>query len=488
MTDIILVHPKAQEKEPLYAPLAHLALAAYIQKEYSVTIVDTRIEENYKNKIKKLLQKNPIAVGITSLTGEQIKHGLEIGKFVKKENPNIPIIWGGVHVTFFPVQSLQSPFVDIVVKGEGEKTLYETLKAIENDKDLRDIAGIAYKENSRIHDNKERKFLNMDELPMPAWHLIDVESYIERLSTKSNRRININTSRGCPHRCAFCYNQFFNKGIWRGKSSSLVVDELKFLVEKYKIDEIIFHDDNFPANKKRAIKIAHGIKKEKLDLKWYINMRADYFKREYLRELMKGGLAGLRVGAESGSQRILNMIHKNITISQIMDSALISKEFNLDVSYSFVQGWPSETMEERKKTIALAFQLQKIYPKVFIFPLWIYTPYPGAPLYFEAIKRGFSPPSSLEEWGEFNWGISHLPWIKNSKKIEAIHVMSEFAFYNKNLKMIIKDTKDVGLKRTIMRLGTYSLKPWSKFRLTTDFWLFPYEYLLFKKIRKKISS
>lgn len=487
---VILIYPKTGDRKTIYVPLALLHLAAYLRSKYQVAIVDTRVNKDYKRILSELLNKEPLAVGITALTGKQISYGLEVSRYIKKINPKISLIWGGIHVTFLPKQALENPYIDIVVKKEGEISLYETLSAIQNGSELSKVQGIAYKNNGNIFENTDREFLDMNQLPIPAWDLIDTEVYIRNLSlSRTDRPINITTSRGCPYRCAFCYNLSFNKGRWRGKDASLVIEELKYLVRKYKVNRVIIHDDNFASNRDRALEIAERIKESDLKIIWSITLRICDFKEKFLRELVDAGLYNVRTGGESGSQRILDRLHKDISVEQIIDSANLSKKLGLETIYTFVIGWPEETKDDIRKTIDLIFKLLEINPLSFIHPLYIYTPYPGTDLFQEAKERGFSPPDKLEDWARFHWSRINIPWIREKNIFEAMRTLSKFAFYNRRLQNLretpIKEGK-VYPKIFIYRLGGLFIRRWARFRFKRNFWRFPYECTILKKIMEKI--
>lgn len=486
---VILIQPKTEKKEFVYAPLGLLHLAAYLRSEYEVAIIDFRIQKSYKEILSELLERKPVAIGITAFTGGQILNGLEISEYIKKTRLDIPVIWGGIHATMFPKQTLANPYIDIVVKNEGEITLYETLHSIQNGSELNKVAGIAYKEDSRVFENSDRQFLDMDKLPIPTWDLIDLKPYISNLSIDTmDRPINISTSRGCPYRCTFCYNANFNRSKWRCKNALLVIEELKYLTDRHKVNRIIFHDDNFATDKKRALEIAKRIKQERLNIKWSVTLRIDDVDKRFLLELIEAGMHQLRVGIESGSQRILNMLKKDITVEQIIDSAKILNELDLDVLYSFVIGWPYETEDDRNRTVNLIFKLLKINPLAHIFPLWIYTPYPGTKLYEEARKLGFDTPRSLEEWGNFNWEVANIPWVKDIATVRAMQVLSNFAFYSRSINNLFVgyQSRRVHFKIIIRRIGTLLISWWARFRFKKNFWIFPYEQFILKKIINKV--
>ncbi|MFQ5560414.1 MAG: B12-binding domain-containing radical SAM protein [Nitrospinota bacterium] len=490
MANVVLIHPKAGGDEVFYAPLAMMALAAYIEKDHSVEIIDDRLEGDLFAKLDKSLSSSPEVVGLTALTGGQILRCLKISEYVKKHNPRTSVVWGGVFSTYFPHMVLENSWVDFVVLNEGEQTLQELLTALEGSKNYKDIRGLAYKENGKITENPRREFLDMDTLPMPAWHLIDVPKYIEKLGLSYNERpLNIATTRGCPFRCKFCYNTNFNLRTWRKRSPELVLKEISLLYEKYGINHLVFHDDLFTVDKKRALRISKMVREKEFKLSWTVTHRANQFDPKFLSELRKMGRLLLRVGAESGSAEMLNSIYKDITVESMLKAAKVAREAGVDVIYSFVMGWPGETEEHLKETIGLMFKLQEVNPDVSFYPLWIYIPYPGTPLYEEALKRGFIPPKTLEDWGQYSWDRVKIPWIEKVAEKENMHQLSRIAFSNRKTSEIFRDKKSGGfLKPNIVlrRMGIIVVRSWARFRFRCGFWFFPYEYRLINSILRRI--
>ncbi|MFC2052222.1 B12-binding domain-containing radical SAM protein [Chloroflexota bacterium] len=478
MADVILVQPTTLNRE-LGAPLGLMALAAYLESYgYEVTILDVRLEADYQERLLQLVSQDPIAIGITCLTGSQISSAMEVSCLVKSRNKRLPVIWGGIHPSCLPRQTLENPNIDIVVRGEGEETLLETINALKNGSDLGEVKGLTYKEGRLICENPDRPFLDMDQLPIPAWHLIDVSRHIEGVSRgNGDRLINMATSRSCPHRCTFCYNLSLGIRPWRARNPSLVLEELKYLTDNFKVNRIMFQDDNFATDKRRAMAIAQGIKEKGLDLKWIANLRVDYFDKEWLSEMKEGGLNQLLVGAESGSQTILELIKKDTTVEQIRLSAAIAKEIDLRVNYTLVIGWPGETKEERCKTIKLMLELGQINPQTVSSILYFYTPYPGNPLYDKAVEVGFKPPDRLEAWSNFSWQAVNIPWIKDKRKFETIGSLSPLASLRVDLG---KAFNGFHPGQIALALGAILVRSLVRFRLKHEFVALSFEPFLVK--------
>ncbi len=492
MNKVVLVQPENGLNETIYAPLGLISLAAYARNDFEVKIVDLRLEK-LKNLYKIIESQQPLAVGFSMLTGSCIKQIIEAAKEIKKINPDIKIIVGGIHPTFFPEQTAANPYIDFVVINEGEKTLLDLLRAIESGADFSAIDNLAWKgEDGRLHVNETTaEFLDMNTLPMPAWDLIDVEKYANGLSRNPGERvIDFYTSKGCPYPCAFCYNLNFNRRKWRAKSAERAVEELEFLHNKYGINYFVIHDDNFVVDKERALKFARLVIDKGLKVQYSVDSRVDYFEEEFFGKLKEGGMCELRVGCESGSNRILkDVIQKGITVEQTLKAVEVAKKLDLKLILSFVIGWPTETIEERQQTIDLILKIQKIHPLAAIYPLWIYIPYPGTPLFERAVEMGFKQPQSLEEWGNYFWGKAHIPWLKNPEEYELIHALSPFVWYNKQVcfwrkNKKLADLKNKSLKNVVRHLTIKFFRPLALFRFKHNFWKFPLDVKIIVFLKK----
>ena len=310
-------------------PSSLIYLGTYLKEQgYQPIIIDTRVDSNFEKKIKENISES-IAVGITTMTGMQILFALHLAKLIRNISKNIPIIWGGVHPTLLPEQTIKNEFVDIIVRGEGEETFLELIQNLEQKKEINDIKGITFKnKKGDIINNKDRPFLDINKLPMPDWDLIDYNKY---------RIFDVMSARGCPHRCTFCYNKKFNNRMWRSKNADLVLNEIVYLVKKYNIKQLNFIDDNFFTNKKRVEDICKGLIERKIDIKWRASCRIDYlnnYDETFLNFLNKAGLAELFIGAESGSQPILDNIKKDATIEQALNAVKKCRDNNIQGQYS----------------------------------------------------------------------------------------------------------------------------------------------------------
>ena len=422
-------------------PLSLLAIAPYLVREgFEVVIIDGRIEDARKRILQEIDDRTLFA-GITALTGSMIRFGLFCAEIIRKIRPKLPIVWGGVHVTLTPQQSLAtSDLVDVLVRGEGEMTCVELAKALSAGLDLSEIQGISWKKDGRIVHNPDRPFMDFNEQLPIDYDLVDIEKYDVK------NTLLYQSERGCPHRCAFCDVLVVHRRKFRKKSVEAVLNDLKFLKKKFNPDKIHFVDDCFFADLKRANAIIDGLIEMKLDLKWHTSCRAQYVRRTdraFWERAKQAGLTEVYVGAESGSQRILDYIQKDCTLEDIHNAAEQICGAGLLFWTNFMMGFPGETREDIRKTIELIDNLNDTYKeKMLIGRIFMYAPCPGTPMHFEVVKAGFRAPETLKDWGDFRIGdLSHTTWHPDAKYIAAVSLCSKYGRENKTLNVVQRVNK-----------------------------------------------
>lgn len=481
MKPVLLIFPGNQENMPTM-PVAAVVLASYLRKyNVPVEILDTRIED-YKH----INFTKYSLIGISAKSGEQTSSAVELCKFIRIKC-NVPIVWGGPHASFFPEQTCSSELADFVVKGEGEETLLELVRHIQGKKKLEEIKGLTYKKGNKIIVNSDRDFLDMAKLEIPAYDLIKLNKYQD-----SVKYFKMETSRGCPHRCDFCYVHQFHKRKWRSKPVKKVIEEIKYIVKRYGISRFAFCDDNFFVDKTRAMSIARQILKEHINIEIYSFARAHYcagFSEEELELLSKAGFKYIGMGAESGSQRVLDMIHKDITCKDIIMSAKNCIAHNITPVYSFVIGIPGEETEDLNKTVDIYLELKKISPKVEINGFFIFTPYPGTPVYDSAIKRGYKPFDTLEGWASWRFSdMSNMVWVdsRTKKQLQVLSKIVMFSFVRDRLNSYGPAYKKKKLGKwyyqILWNMGSYILGMDANYRLKNKVFNFGYEWIIFGKI------
>lgn len=408
-----------------------LCLASYLEKRgIKVKIIDAIRQKNYLPLIKGELAGTDL-VGLSVMT-MQVNSALKISKLIKDFNPDTPIVWGGIQPTLFPEQVASHPLIDMAVFGEGEKTLWDLIQALENKGSLKNIPGLAFQKKGKVIINQKRPFLKMDDLPLPNWSLMP-RGILEGIAL-----IPTHTSRGCPHQCAFCVNSI-TRNSWRGYPIELVLEDLRIIKQLpyFRNKPLRFWDENFFTDIQRARAIIKGMIDMKLNIPWETTLRVDYIRDGmiddgFLSLLKKSGCYLLSYGGESGSERILRKINKGIKPAQIIHSAKQTLKYGIIPQYSFMVGLPGETKKDIKQTIYLIDQLTDLSPQIQILGPQAFRPYPGSALYRECLDSGWSAPETLEDWAkvvanELNYlSPGNFPWLKEIDLVESLEAYVRF--------------------------------------------------------------
>lgn len=312
MQHIILAKLEAGA-EPFYPPFGILYVANALERAgYKVTVFhEIGNKKNTQRLLEMIVKNDALFIGFSTMTGPQLIPTIKASRLIKQEIPNLPIIWGGIHPTALPRQCLSEDFVDMVVIGEGEETSVELADALINKRNLGQIKGLGYKENGNIRINEPRNFIDLDYYS-PSWYSVNLDRYFKK-KWGFKRVLPILISRGCPHRCGFCYNSIVNRKIWRGPSLEKTIQEIENLKRNYALDGIMFYDDSFFTDTNRALEIIRQI-----DLPWFSEIRADYVDEFLIKEIIRYNCQVLYVGAESGSQRVLDIIQKDIRLKDVI--------------------------------------------------------------------------------------------------------------------------------------------------------------------------
>jgi len=291
------------------------------------------------------------------------------------------------------------------------------------------VNGIAYKKNGSIEFTKPRSPpQNLDKLPFPAYHLVDMNKYIKRSFAIRGLWLKcgwVVTSRGCPGRCIFCATTLMHGRKVRFRDPTKVIDEIEYLKNRYDIEGFYVLDDTFTLNKQRVLKFCDELKKRELNLKWACQARANTFDLEIGKAIKNAGCVQVEFGVESGSDKVLSTLKKNITVEQTKRVFEICKMLGLRTMANVMIGNPNEFLEDIEKTKKLVKQLNADHTSFFFT-----TPYPGTELYNMAVKNGWI---KLNETNDLIWRHSLEPIMCiNFTKPELIKIQEEL--YNITLK------------------------------------------------------
>ena len=340
--------------------------------------------------------RKPDILGIAGPFTCQIENSVKVSDLAKQVNPDILTLVGGPHVTTLPKRFLEeAKSVDIAVAGEGEYIMLEIAAFVEGKKALNEILGIAFRQNGEVKVNGKRAFIkNLDDLPYPAYDLVNMEKYLDpqKIGYRSfrNRAISMVTSRGCPFNCCFCsVHLHMGKG-FRAHSANYVLNHIQYVVEKFDVNNIFFEDDNLTLDLARFEAICDGLIAKKTKIGWETpnGVRADCLNLDLLQKMKKSGCKSVFFGVESGDQQILdNVICKSLDLKRVVEVAKICKDIDLKTGAFYIIGFPGETKENMQKTVDFALELKRDYDVGM--HLFMATPSYGTRLYEECRSKGY---------------------------------------------------------------------------------------------------
>lgn len=472
---ILLVYPPTGSIGIYNTPTGLLYIATVLKKNgYNVCLVDCSVESAYRDILEREVKDTDI-LGVYAMS-VHIRYLLPELMRLKTINKRMKIVWGGPHVMLFPEQTAKSPFADIVARCEGEDLMLEIVRGYESGKlDLHKINGITFEEDGRIISTPERDFVDMNALPFLDWSLVKKEV----MEVINGTIIRVQASRGCPYRCAFCINVLTKNRKMRYRDPKNVLDEIEYLCREYEVQRVGFRDEIFMSNRQQVKEIAQGILDRGIKITWLANPRVEYLRESYvddayLKLLADSGCNKLNCGGESGSQRILDLLRKNIKVGDILNFVKRTKKFNIVPLVAFMTGIPTETEAEQMQTLRLIRDILRIQPKAFINGPADYRPYPGGELYDMCVnKYNLKMPESLEEWAESEiLGGARSPWVKRQYFNQYLWTEVRVATYPPQY--IWEKIRRNPLKGLAILL----LAVISKFRLKCLFYRFPFEFRL----------
>jgi anaerobic magnesium-protoporphyrin IX monomethyl ester cyclase len=418
-SQIVLFNPAprsgVQVQRRIELPLGLLCAATPLERSgFSVRIVEEFGNPRWKAELLESLGEDTICFGLTCMTGPQVLHALHACRLVRTRYPKLPIVWGGIHGSLLPEQVLENGMADVVVVGEGEETFAPLVEALASKGPLDQVAGIAYRDNGDCRFTGTRSFVDLDRQPPLSYSLVNMAHYRRRLFGIDH--VSFNSSRGCTFRCTFCWDPVLHARRWRAMQPATIVGHLERIIRDYGIRGFLFTDDNFFTDLNRAREVLEEVVRRNLGISISkLQIRADTICRldkEFLDLLVRAQVKRLSVGVESGSQRMLDLLCKDLKVEQVVEANRKLAHYPIVPVFLFMMGMPGETPQDFEQSVALAVRLTGENPQA-VKTFNIYTPYPGTPLYETAVSQGLEPPRHLEEWAKFNFRNlpRHAPWV-----------------------------------------------------------------------------
>lgn len=481
---VLLVNPPASERFPSTSrmqPLGLAYIAGILEKNgFSVNILDASVGElNIEQAVEKIIKSGADVVGFTAMT-PNYPQTEKIAKLLKQKKPSLVVVIGGSHATFLPEQALESGF-DFVMRGEGEQTFLELCNELNGQKDFRKISGLSFRhaqnsanaqnakhfgmpENSKfsVHNEKtihnpDRGFLkNLDELPFPAYHLLDIDAYQNKAppsNVRSGRWLCYSSSRGCPYNCFYCSVSPFWGKVWRGHSSERIANDLERLKKSYSLKSIFFVDDNFTFRRERIIELCRLMKEKNLNLEWSCSCRVDQVDEELLREMRSAGCWRIGFGVEAGTQKVIDWYGKKITIEKAVQAVKLCRKAGISPFCFFIIGAPIETASDIKETISAT---KKINPD--IVGISFLTPFPGSKLYDYVLENGLLLTKDFYEFSE------DVPVIKGNitpEKLKELSMQAYREFYFRP-SYILKQVGAIAKNPKLALRGFKTILSWTK--------------------------
>lgn len=395
------------------------------------------------SEFRKALRKfKPEVVGISVYT-TKVAAAFRAAEIVKTLEPAIPVVIGGPHPSVKAEESLQiCPHIDFAVRGEGEISFSQLIEAFDKKRSYNSVNGLSYRDNGRIIHNQQPDFIrNLDDICFPARDLL-----YHRASYTSEDMALIMTGRGCPFACTFCSSAGIWRRIVRFRSIKNVIAEIKQVQNDFGSIQFAFKDDTFTIKRDRVLELCREITNTGLNIKWDCNARANLVDETMLKEMKTAGCNGVKMGIESGSQRIRQEImKKGVTTEQIRHAAGIIRKAGIHWTGYFMMGLPTETKKEMLQTLSLMREIKPDFAS-----LSVYEPFPGTDLYDKSVQKNL-----VAESRDINDYYTISPKYYYVKDIETrIDTMSNMEFkeieefmkrsfhkYNRNIFCVLKRAK-----------------------------------------------
>jgi anaerobic magnesium-protoporphyrin IX monomethyl ester cyclase len=475
---VVLFYPP-YDGPPLSAPLCLLSLAgALLESGIEARVIDAAVTPDWPAVLAREL-KDAVSLGISVLTGPMIRGALRAANIARACRPDLPVIFGGWHPSLVPEQTLRNPLVDVIVRGQGERTLLELVQQVLSGGSTHGIRGTSWREGDRYAQAFDRPVENLNHLPTPAYHLADYDEYAR---VSGARKLSYATSVGCPYACHYCTDQVFYKRRFNAYSAERVGREVPELVEHYRIEEVALLDSNFPVDVHRAVAIARSFVASGVRFRWTFQASTDFLCRmteDDVRVMAQSGLTHMGFGTESASPDVLALMNKkHQRIDEMYETARKAELAGIHVTYNLIFGYPGETEADRVETLRIMGDIARRHWNVSFSPN-IFTPYPGIPIWPQLRELGVHEPQSMEEWADLPLGQNVLPWLQG-EDLKRLRVMLQFFLLNNQIRKATKSTP--ALRRGFRRM----LGAPVRWRLRKSFFRVPWELAVARVAEKVI--
>jgi anaerobic magnesium-protoporphyrin IX monomethyl ester cyclase len=433
-------------------PLEMLTISAFpLQDGYEVEIIDGSLYEQ-EEAHRRVLEacEGALLYATTGILGYMVTDGFYCSRKIRARYPKLPMIVGGWFASVRPDLQLGTGLYDAVVLGQGELSFRDVVRAIDAGEPLDSIEGLALWRDGEVVRTAKRAVVGWDRILNVPWHLIDIEPYrAHQLRAESHRDIlrmptppamgsrkpyfgiTYFSSYGCPEPCTFCCSPIVTDRRWKAMDAERMLDDLQDLKERWGFDVVRFHDANWGVLQKRSKEFAEGMLKRGLRFHWnaFIETHSILsYKSEVLDRLAESGMYIAEIGAEAGSDGMMEQIGKPIHGDDNIAAAVEMDRRGVCSSVTYIIGYPGEGPESMLATIDQCRRLHVACPRARP-TVWPYRPIPGTAMWDKAIALGYQPPRSLVEWGsigeyhlEETWPGKIPPHVAEKRKLYQHYV------------------------------------------------------------------
>jgi len=420
---IVLYNPKATGFRNRRFPLSILAIAAVLEGREQFAIVDGNLDPHPTETLLGLLRDNSVELlAVTVMPGPQTVGAVASCREVRRLFPTVPIVWGGYFATNYTQAALNASYVDFAVRGQGEQTFLELLEAIRGQREVKTIRGLSYKEpDGTQRTNPERPIGKLDDFPWYPYHRIAAQKYV--LPTFLGRRTAVHqASIGCPFRCNFCGVVNFSGSREKLESPARTEQILRHLAQTYGVDAVQFYDNNFFLREDHARELVDRI--APLNLRWWCEARTDImmgYSDETFEAIRRAGCKMIFFGAESGSNKVLKEMNKDLRAEDTLALAARIRRFGIIPEFSIIFGNPKDPEGDTRDCIQFIRQLKQLNPDSEIV-VEHYTPVPQRAQMYGGVENQFQFPETPDEWATESWQRfatqkdPRTPWLRPSTK------------------------------------------------------------------------
>lgn len=398
----------------VWAPISMAQTAAVLRDvNVDVRLVDCSVEDiDHEDLSRMIADWKPDLVVINTGT-PSIESDIAIASLAKEAWPGARTLAIGIHPSARPDDCFGfDRNLDMLVRGEPEYTIRDTVLAIDNGTGFEGIDGLSFVDDGVIKHNDDRKFIeDLDELPYPAWDLIDTGNYC--LPFTGHPFLLVATARGCPYGCKMCVNKAYYGANRRRRSPQKVVDEMEWVVEEFGVKDFLFWTESFTTDQDYAIETAEEIIRRNLDVRWVCNSRVDTISPRLLKTIKRAGCWMIGYGIESGTQEVLDLMNKGATIKDAVVAVRMAHDVGLEVTGHCILGFPGETKETMRSTVEFTKFLKLDYAQ-----FYCAVASPGSKL-FDHCKENDWLDDSDWKYFEQNYSVITTPQLDSTDVMKA---------------------------------------------------------------------